>query len=99
MLNVEGALILLVRGPHHDQAAVGTRHGAADEHQIIVGVDAHHAQIAGSYPAGAVTSRHALALLGPAAAAVAGMRADASRRPVMPFDAVAGFQAFESMAF
>src|SRR5208282_6130380 len=85
--------ILLLGRPNQNQAAVGPRHGTPDQDQVPLAVDANDAQVARRHPFGAVTARHALAALGPAAAAIAGVRADAARRPVVLLDAVAGGQA------
>src|SRR5437764_12600893 len=68
----------LVRGPHHHEAAVVAGHGALDQQQVVLGVDANDVEVADRDALVAVAAGHALALLGPAAAAVAGVRADAA---------------------
>src|SRR5882724_2400596 len=90
-------LPLLVGRPDEDQAAVGAGDGAADQDEVLLGIDADHLEVAGGDALGAVAAGHALAALGAAAAAVAGVRADAARRAVVLLDAVAGRQAGEAV--
>src|SRR5260370_10625193 len=87
--------LLLVGGADEDQAAVGAGHGAADQDEVVLGVDAHHRQVADGDALGAVAPGHADALLGPTAAAVAGVGADRAALAVALLDAVAAAQALE----
>src|SRR5260370_11948699 len=87
--------LLLVRRPNHDQSTVGAGDGAADQNQMIVGVDLDHLQVARSDALGAVAAGHALAAFRAAATAIASVRADTAGRAVVFFDAVTGRQARE----
>src|SRR6185437_16918365 len=87
--------LLLVGRPDHDQAAVGARDSSLDQDDVVLGVDANDGQVANRDALVAVAAGHASALLGSAAAAVAGQRADAAGRAVVLLDAVAGWQAGE----
>src|ERR671928_70340 len=71
--------LLLVGRADGDQAPVGARHRPLHQDEVVVRVDAHHAQVAHRDALVAVAPRHALTLLGPAAAPVARVRADATR--------------------
>ena len=66
---------------------------------MVVGVELDDPQIAGGCAAIPVSSSRFMAELRPAAAAVAGMRADAAGRAVMLLDAVAGGQAGKVVPF
>src|SRR6516165_9933286 len=85
----------LVRGPHHDQPAIGAGDGALHEHQVVVGVDADDGQVADGDALTAVLAGHADALLGPAATAVAGVGGDRAVLAVALLDAVAAAKAAE----
>src|SRR6266568_2145308 len=97
LLHAAGALFV-GRADHHE-AAIGAGNRAPDEHQIVFGIDTDHAQVSRRDALGAISSGHALAPLGPAAAAVAGMRADAAGRAVVLLYAVAGGQTSEPVTF
>ena len=88
-MTATNSLSPLVRRPDHDEAAVGAGDRPADEHQVVVGVDADDVEVADGDAVVAVLAGHADALLRPAAAAVAGVGADASRAAVALLDAVA----------
>src|SRR5207245_39367 len=85
----------LVGGSDHDQPAVGPGDGALNQDEVVVGVDAHHVEVADGDALGAVVAGHADALLGPAATAVARVRGDAAVLAVALLDAVAAAQAAE----
>src|SRR5581483_11850731 len=87
----------LVRRPDQHQAAVRPRHGAAHEHDVVVGVDLDHVEVADRDAGVAVAAGHADALLGAAAAAVAGVGAEATVLPRALLDAVAQAQALEAV--
>src|SRR5262249_37771050 len=91
-------LTLLVGRPDHDQAAVGPRDRPLDQEEVVVGIDADHVEVADGAALGPVPAGHFLALLGPAAAPVAGQRADAAVRAVDLLGAVAGRQPGEAPA-
>src|SRR5262245_4754765 len=86
---------LLVGRPDHHQAAVAAGHGALDEHQVLIGVDLDHGEVADGNARVAVLAGHADALLGAAAAAVAGVGGDRAALPRPLLDAVAVAQALE----
>src|SRR5262249_51799441 len=52
----------LVRFLDHDVAAVGPRHGAVDQQQVVLGVDPHQPYVAHRAPLVAVLAGHAAAL-------------------------------------
>src|SRR5438552_3646114 len=91
-------LLVLVGRADEDQPAVGPRHGAADEDEIILGINADDLEVADGDALGAVAAGHAHALLGPAVATVAGARAHRAALPLALLDAVAGAQAAEVVA-
>src|SRR5262249_43998449 len=93
-----GGLVLLVGRADHDQAAVGAGHRALDQHDVVLGVDADDAQVPRGDALVAVLARHADALLGPAATAVAGVGRDTTALPVALLDAVAAAEAAEVVA-
>src|SRR5712691_7120855 len=97
LLHAAGALF--VGRADHDEAAIGAGNRAPDEHQIVFGIDTDHAQVSRGDAFGAVSSGHSLASLRPAAAAVAGVGADAAGRAVVFLDAVAGGQTGEPVTF
>src|SRR5207253_2049250 len=84
-------------GADHDHAAVGTGDGAFDQEQVVIAVELDDAEVARGGAGGAVAAGHALALLGAATAAIAGMGADAAGGAVVLFDAVAGGQPGEAV--
>src|SRR5438552_1639460 len=88
-------LVLLVGGPYHDQAAVGAGHRAADQHDVILGVDPHYQKIANGDLAVAVLTGGGVPLLGSAGTSVAGMRADGTRLAMHLLGPVRGGQALE----
>src|SRR5262249_20454379 len=86
---------VLVRGADRHEAAVGARDGAADQDEMIVGVDADDLEVADGHAFGSVAAGHAQALLGPAVAPGAGVRPGGAALPFALLDAVAGAQAAE----
>src|SRR4051794_26705951 len=89
--------LLLVGRADGDETALVAGDGALDQDEVVLSVDADHAEVADGDALGPVAAGHALALLGAAAAAVAGVRADAARGAVVLLDAVAGRQAGEAV--
>src|SRR5262245_7634419 len=85
----------LVGRPDDDQPVGGARDGAADEDEVVLGVDADDVEVADGRARAAVAAGHADALLGAAAAAVAGVGGDAAVLAVALLDAVAAAQALE----
>src|SRR5439155_26106582 len=66
----EACLASFVGRADHDQAAIGTWNGTADQHHVVVVVDTDDMQVADRRARGAIPAGHAFALLGPAATAV-----------------------------
>src|SRR5262245_30735982 len=91
------SLVLLVRRPLHHQSAIRPRHGAAHENQVVFAVDLDDVEIADSALSIAVLPCRLVALLGTAAAAVAGHGADRAAGAVHLLGAVGGGQALEVM--
>src|SRR5205807_6500312 len=73
------------------------RHRAAHQHQMVLAVDLDNIEVAHRDPAVAVPSRGLVALLGPAATAVAGVRTNRAGGTVVLLDAVAGRQTVETV--
>src|SRR5205823_1495246 len=69
--------------------------GPADEHQMVVGIDADDLEISHGHPLVAVSAGHADALLRPAATAVGGVRGDRAALAGALLDTVAVPQAAE----
>ena len=83
-------LVLLVRRPDDDQAAVRAWDGTADENKVIVIVDLDDVKVADGALGVAVLPGGFVSLLGPAAAAVAGVGADGACGAIYLFGAVGG---------
>src|SRR5207253_316231 len=94
----QAALSLARRANHHD-AAIEAGHSAAHQDQVLVGIDLHDLEIAHGDAFVAVAASHADALLGPAAAAVAGVGTDRAVLPPAFLDAVGMPQAAEVVPF
>src|SRR4051812_23891355 len=88
--------LLLVGRPHHEVRAVEPGDGPADEQQVVVGVDRHDLQVADGDPLVAVPAGELLALLRPAAPAVAGQRRRRADFPVDLLGPVGGRQPAEA---
>ena len=65
--------LLLVGGPDEDEPAVGAGDGAADQEQVVLGIDADDGQVASGDLGVAVLAGHANATLRSTAAAVGGV--------------------------
>src|SRR5437762_791678 len=88
-------VVLLVGGPHHDEAAVGPGDGTADEHVVVFLVDLDDFEVAGGDAGVAVLAGAFEAALRPAATAVAGERGATAVLARALLDAVAGAEALE----
>src|SRR6266542_5365286 len=86
---------VLVCGADEDEPTVGARDGAADEDEVVLGVDADDREVSDGDAFGTVAAGHAQALLGSAVAAVTGVRTDRAALPFALLDAVAGAEPAE----
>src|SRR5690348_31665 len=90
-----GRDVHLVGRADHDQAAVGAGDGSADQQEVVLEVDLDDVEVPDGDPAVAVLPGGEVAELGPAAAAIAGVRAGAAGGAVDLLGAVGGGQALE----
>src|SRR6516162_3749522 len=91
--------ILLVGGPHNDQAAVGPWDCAAHEEQVVFLIDLDNVEVAHGNLAVAILTSGEMAFLGPAAAAVRGHGGGAAGLAMDFLGAVGSGHALEIVPF
>src|SRR5262245_49684577 len=91
-------LVLLVGWPDNDEAAVGAGDRAADEDDMVLGVDLDDVEVANGALGIAILAGGLVTFLGPAGAAIGGVRADRTARAMDFLGAVGGGQAMEIVA-